>query len=141
VRPFEDAERVARLLPRASEDQLAKIPARPRDFDELAEQGPDGRKRDGLDGLESHDATQPPDLGAIKDLGEEATLAAPGLTRYQGGRRRPILSRAADELGELIELIAAAEERRAHGASVHQPPFRAAAIASRTDRAASAGYH
>jgi hypothetical protein len=141
VCPFEDAERVPRLLSGASEDQLTKVPAGPRDFDELAEQGPGGRKRDGLDGLESDNATQPSDLGAIKDLGEEATLAAPGLTRHQSGRRRPILSRAADELGQLIELIAAADERRAHGMSLHQPPFRTAAILSRTDQATSAGYH
>ena len=117
---FEDAKRVARVLPRASEYQLIKVPAGPRDLDELAEQGPSGREWNGLHGLESDNATQAPDLGAIKDLGEEAALAAPGFTRNQGSRRRPILSRAADEVSQLPKLIAAADERRAHGASLHQ---------------------
>jgi hypothetical protein len=136
VRPLEDTEWVARLLSSASEHQPTEIPAGSRDLHELAEQGPGGRKRDELDGLESDNATQLSDLGAIKDLGEEATLAAPGLARDKGGRRRPLPTRAVYQLGQLIELLSTADERRAHGTSLQQPqaPFGAAADASRIGR-------
>ncbi len=100
---------------------MIEIAAGSRDVHELAEQGPGGRKRDGLDGLESDNATQLADLGAIKDLGEEATLAGPGLARDKGSRRRPLPTRAVDQLGQLIELLPAADERRAHRTSLQRP--------------------
>jgi hypothetical protein len=128
VRPLEDTERVARLLSSATEHEPTEVRAGSRDLHELAEQGPGGRQRDGLDGLESDHATQPGDLGSIKDLGEEAALAGPRLARDKGGRRRPLPTRAVDQLGQLIELLPTADERRAHPTSLQRPNPRSAAV-------------
>ncbi len=125
MRPLEDAEWVAGLLSISSEHQLTEVPAGSRDLHELAEQGPGGRKRDGLDRLESDHAALPSDLGAIKDLGEKTAFAGPGLARDKGSRRRPLPTRAVYQLGQLIELLPATDERRAHRTSLQQPqaPF------------------
>jgi hypothetical protein len=115
VRSFEDTQWVARLLSISSEHELTQIPAGSGDLHELAEQSPGGRERDGLDRLEPDDGTQPSELGAVKDLGEEAALAASGLARDKCGRRQSFSTGAAYQLGKLIELIPTADEGRAHG--------------------------